>query len=216
MREASKQTVGQEIFNAITHGIGAALAIAGLVILIIMAAAEGGALRVTAVTIYGISLVVLYLASTLYHSLHVPRVKRIFEIIDHAAIFALIAGSYTPYLLILFPEHPIWGWPAFFAIWTLAVAGILFKSFYTGRYDFISTMIYIAMGWICLFAIYDIYHALEFGGVVLLVAGGLAYTVGTIFYLWERFWAHHAIWHFFVLAGSTFHFFSVLFYVVPV
>ena len=194
----------EEIASAITHGIGAALAIAGLVILIVFTniGSEPGYL------VYGITLVILYLASTLYHSLTHPGAKNLFRKFDHMAIFLLIAGTYTPYCLSAMNG---WlGWTLLGIVWACAIGGILMKCFYTGKYEWVSLIFYILSGWMAIFAIKPIYETLSTLGFVFLIVGGLAYTIGTYFYMNERIRFNHSIWHLWVMAGSAFHFFSIL------
>lgn len=195
------------------HGIGAALAVAALVVLVVFAAIRGTAWHVVSCSIYGTTLVLLFAASTLYHSLPWPGVKRGLKILDHSAIYLLIAGTYTPFLL--GPLRGPWGWSLFGVIWGLALVGIGFKLFFAGRFKLLSTLIYIGLGWIVVIAFRPLVKALPLPGILWLVAGGVAYTLGTVFYLGRRIPYNHAIWHVFVLAGSVCHFFSVLLYVIP-
>ena len=155
----------------------------------------------------------LYGASTLYHALPAPRWKRCLRVFDHAAIFLLIAGTYTPFMLVSL-RGP-WGWSLFGVVWALAVAGIVLKVFFTGRFRLLSTLIYLFMGWLVLIAIKPLVEALPHGSLVLLFAGGAAYSAGTVFYVWKRLPYHHAVWHLFVLAGSICHFFAVFASLVP-
>ena len=204
MSTDSRPRVGEEIANAITHGIGALLALAGLVFLAIYA--EAGS--TVSFAIYGSTLVVLYLASTLYHSLAFTRARTLFRKFDHMAIFLLIAGTYTPFCLLALQG---WiGWTLLAIVWGLAIAGIVLKALFTGRFEWLSVAIYILTGWIVILAIKPIYQVMSAEGFVLLVCGGLAYTIGTFFYVNSRIPFSHSIWHLWVLAGSTFHFFSVL------
>lgn len=194
----------EEIANAVTHGAGALLAIAGLVILIIFkeVAASPGYL------IYGISLVILYLMSTLYHSLTHKGAKNVFRKLDHMAIFLLIAGTYTPFCLVGMSG---WiSWALLITVWICAIGGILLKCFYTGKGEWLSLMFYIVSGWMAVLAIKPIYDVLSATGFALLIAGGLAYTIGTYFYMSNRIRYSHSIWHLWVMAGSALHFFSVL------
>lgn len=213
MVERWRSAIRAEIANAVTHGIGAGMSIAGLVVLVVIAAREGTAYHVVGSAVFGTTLVLLYLASTLYHSLPYPRAKRIFRILDHSAIYLLIAGSYTPFLLVNI--HGPWGWSLFGVIWGLAVCGVIFKIFFVGRYDVISTIVYILMGWVVVVAWGPVKAAVPTGGLVLLVLGGLSYTGGTVFYAWRKLPFHHAIWHLFVLGGSVLHYLAVLNYVLP-
>lgn len=204
----------EEVVNAITHGIGTLLAVAGLVLLTVFAYLYGDMWHVISSSIYGTTLVLLYLASTLYHSFTNERVKYIFKIIDHSAIYLLIAGTYTPFTLI--PLHGTLGWTVFGLVWGLAVLGITLKVFFVGRFKLISTMCYVFMGWFIIFAIKPLIATVPTLGIVWLMIGGLFYTLGTIFYLWHKLPYHHAIWHLFVLAGSISHFIAVFFYVIPI
>jgi hemolysin III len=201
-------TLGEEIANSVTHGIGTGLAIAGLTVLIFMTAMQQDVTRIVSVTIFGSSLVLCYLASTLYHSFQQPRVKRVFRIVDHAAIYLLIAGSYTPYLLIAIQGRL--GWTMLILVWTLAIIGITFKLFFIGKYEIIATAGYVAMGWLCVFAFREMIANIPPDGLRWLFAGGFSYTFGVIFFAWNKLPYNHAIWHLFVLAGGACHFFSVL------
>lgn len=204
---------GEEIANAITHGIGVLLSIAALVLLIVFAAIKGTALHVVSFTIYGSSMVLLYTASTLVHSFPEGKAKRVFESIDHSCIYIFIAGTYTPILF-----HVIQGalgWVLFGIVWGLTVFGIVFKSMFANRFLFTSTILYILMGWCIVFAWKPLTANFDPQGLKLLVIGGVLYTVGTIFYMWRSFPYHHAVWHLFVLAGSVIHFFSIILYILP-
>ena len=196
--------LGEELANAITHGVGALLAIAGFVFLMI--AAEG--YLVFSLAIYGTTLVLLYLASTLYHSLVFTRARGLFRKFDHMAIFLLIAGTYTPFCLAVLPGW--WGWAMLIVVWAFAVAGIVLKSMFTGRFEWISVSMYILTGWMVILAIKPIYEFLSAESFVLLVCGGLCYTIGTVFYVKSKIPYFHSIWHLWVLAGSVLHFFSIL------
>ena len=211
--EFSPGFLSNELANSVTHGIGFALSIAGLVVVVAFAAVHGGARHVVACSIYGATLVILYLASTLYHSIWAPKVKRIFKMIDHMAIYLLIAGTYTPFTLISL--QGMWRWSVFGVIWGLALLGIIYKIFFLGRWRGVSVTIYLAMGWLCVIAFKPLVRSLSPGGVSWLAAGGLAYSIGVIFYVWKALPYHHAIWHLFVMAGSICHFFSVMLYVLP-
>ena len=203
-----------EIVNAITHGIGTLLAVAGLVLLILFADWYGGVWHVVSFSIYGTTLVLLYLASTLYHSFTHPKTKRVFKILDHSAIYLLIAGTYTPFMLV--PLHGTFGWSILGLIWTLAVIGIVFKAVFMKRFSYVSTICYLAMGWLIVIAIKPLLAVLPAPGLIWLVVGGLFYTLGTIFYVWHKLPYNHGIWHLFVLAGSISHFIAVFFYVLPI
>lgn len=211
--EANPYTIGEEIANSITHGIGAVLSVAGLTLLVVLAAIYGDVWRIVSFSIYGASLFLLYLASTLYHSIQHPRIKRVLRIFDHAAIYLLIAGTYTPFMLVSL-RGP-WGWSFFGIIWGLAFLGIAFKAFFIGRYEKLATAAYVLMGWLCVVAFKEMVATLSFGGMAWVVAGGIVYTLGVIFYAWEKLPYNHAIWHLFVLGGSICHFFAILLYVLP-
>ncbi|KQC07812.1 MAG: hemolysin D [Smithella sp. SDB] len=206
-------TFWEEICNSVTHGIGALISISGLVLLIVFSAMYGNVNHIVSCTVFGTTLVLLYSASTLYHILKKPNLKHIFKIFDHSCIYVLIAGTYTPFLLVTISGAV--GWSMLIIVWSLAVVGILFKIFFIYRFKIISTIAYILMGWIIIFAIKPLFHTLPGGGLALLISGGLAYTFGTIFYAWRKLPFNHTIWHLFVLAGSACHFFAVMFYVIP-
>jgi hemolysin III len=211
--ESRPYTPAEEKANSLTHGLGSLLSLAALPLLIIFTARHGDPWLIASCTIYGITLLMLYTASTLYHSIASPDAKRILKIVDHSSIFLLIAGTYTPYLLITL-RGP-WGWTLLGLVWSIAAAGLVMKLFWTGRFRFLSTLLYLAMGWIVVVAFKPLVQNLPRGGLALLVAGGLFYTSGTVFYLWKKLPFGHAVWHGFVLAGSACHFFSILLYVVP-
>jgi hemolysin III len=211
--ENYKQTLGEEIANAITHGIGALLSIAGLVILVVFASIKGNAWHIVSFSIFGTCLVLLYTASTLYHSFRSARVKKVFRVMDHAAIFLLIAGTYTPFTLTLL--RGAWGWTLFGLVWGLGLAGIVFKVFFVNKFNVLSTIIYLLMGWMIIIAANPLMASVPTGGLYLLAAGGAAYSLGTIFYLWEKLPYSHMVWHLFVLGGSICHFFAVLLYTLP-
>ena len=206
-------TLREEIASSITHGVGAVLAIAGLAVLVAFATLHGDAWHVVGCSIFGAALILCFTASTLYHSVQVERAKRLLRTLDHTAIFLLIAGTYTPFLLVNL-RGP-WGWSLFAVVWTLTLAGIALRLFLKGRLHGLVVSIYIAMGWIVVVAIRPMLEHVGTGGLVLLAAGGLAYTAGVAFYKWRRLPYNHAIWHGFVLAGTALHFFAVLFYVIP-
>jgi hemolysin III len=206
-------TPREELANVLTHGIGIVLSVAGLAVLVSLTSVRGDAWSVTATAIFGASLVLLYTASTLYHSFQGEHVKRLLRKFDHAAIFLLIAGTYTPFLLVSL-RGP-WGWSLFGVIWGLAAIGVAMKFWFTGRFKVLSTLIYLAMGWLVVVAARPMLRAVPAEGLWLLLAGGLCYTLGTAFYVWKRLPYHHAIWHLFVLGGSVCHFFAVAVAVVP-
>lgn len=201
----------EEIVNAITHGFGAAFSVAALVLLIVFAVIKGDSEHVVSFTIYGSMMLLLYSASTLVHSFPEGRAKRVFEIMDHACIYLFIAGTYTPILLHV--VQGTLGWTMFIIVWGLAICGVVFKLFYTSRFLYTSTLVYLMMGWMIVIAWGPIKANLAPAGLHLLMAGGLLYTVGTLFYVWRSFKHHHAVWHLFVLGGSVLHFFLIMLYV---
>lgn len=203
-----KYSTGEEIANSITHGIGAALAIAALVILVVFAALRGTAWHIVSFSIFGAMLVLLYFASTLYHSLTHVAAKALFHKFDHISIYLLIAGTYTPFCLTALRG---WiGWSVFGVVWSCAILGTIVKSISVGKKVKLSTILYILMGWVILIAIVPLYKAMTLAGFCLLLAGGLSYTVGTIFFLRDHVKYNHSVWHLFVVGGSVLHFFSVL------
>ncbi|HVP64468.1 MAG TPA: hemolysin III family protein [candidate division Zixibacteria bacterium] len=203
--------IGEEIANSITHGVGAALSIAGLVVLIVFAALRGSAWAITGCSIYGATLILLYLSSTLYHAFPWPRVKRVFRIFDHCAIYLLIAGTYTPFVLVAMRNR--FGWFLLAFVWMLAIIGVLLSSIARKSYEGPRTALYIGMGWAAMACARPLFHVLTPWGFAWLVAGGLAYTLGVVFFALDRKY-FHAVWHVFVMAGSAFHYFAILFFVV--
>jgi hemolysin III len=197
----------EELANAITHGLGAVLAIAGLVLLIVLAVINGSTLQVVSFTVFGATMVMLYLASTLYHSIPHQRAKVFFRKVDHMSIFLLIAGTYTPFCLSL---HNWIGWTMFGLIWGCALVGIVLKAFFTGKKELLSTILYVVMGWLGILIFKQLYDTIPFSSFVFLVLGGVFYTAGTFFFIKDKTRYFHSIWHLFVLAGSTAHFFSVI------
>lgn len=214
---ADGDSVAEEIASAVTHGVGAGLAIAGMVFLVAMGAMTGGGpLWVTTLAIYGGTLVFLFVVSTLYHAVSGPRAKLVLHALDHAAIFLLIAGSYTPFALLSLGGR--FGWSLFALIWVLAAVGILFKvrRVVDNRHSkWISAGLYLGMGWLALPLIGEVWTAVGTGGLVWLLVGGLVYSFGVIFFVWRRLPYNHAVWHLFVLAGSVCHFVAVSVYVLP-
>jgi hemolysin III len=213
MENVKKMVPWNEVANAVTHGFGTGLAVAALVLLIVYAAIYGNAWHIVSFSIYGASLVLLYLCSTLYHSFQNKRVKHFLRILDHSAVFLLIAGTYTPFTLVTL--RGALGWTMFGIIWGLAVAGVVFKAFFVDRYAVVSTIVYVIMGWLIVGSIKPLLQNLAPGGVILLVAGGILYSAGVFFYARTHNLFNHTIWHLFVLGGSICHFFSVLYYVLP-
>lgn len=203
----------EELASALTHGLGATAALAGGAVLITLAALHGDGWRLTAAIVFGVSLLLLYIASTLYHAIQHPQAKARLKVFDHCAIYLLIAGTYTPFTLIGLRGEV--GWWLFTAIWTLAFAGIVFKWFFTGRFKLLSTLIYIAMGWLVLVAIVPVFRALDAWTFGWLLAGGIFYTLGTVFYHRPSLRYSHAIWHLFVIAGSVSHYVAVMAQVMP-
>jgi hemolysin III len=203
----ARRTV-EELANTITHGVGLLLSIAGFVILLVLAILRGSAWHIVACTIYGASLVCLYSASTLYHAVISPRIKQALKIFDHSAIYLLIAGTYTPFLLLNL-RGP-WGWSLFVVIWTLALSGIVFKLWFVDHFPRTSTAVYVLMGWLAIVALKPVLAHIPVPTLLWLFAGGMFYSAGVIFYCWNRLPYNHAVWHVFVLAGSTCHYFAVL------
>ena len=204
--------LGDILANAITHGVGAAFALVGAVYLI-AASTRGSAWLVVSCAIYGTTLFLIYLCSTLYHSLVRTRARHVFHVLDHSAIYLLIAGTYTPFMLV--SMRGVAGWALLGFVWALAIAGVVFKSLAIGRFPAASVTVYLLMGWCIVFAIRPLLHAISWHGMIWLAAGGLAYTLGIIFFANDRVHFFHALWHVFVLAGSVAHYFAVLLYVVP-
>jgi hemolysin III len=204
--------LGDILANAITHGIGAVLAVAGAVYLIVQST-RGTAWHIVSCTVFATTLVLVYVCSTLYHSLVRTRARHVFHVLDHSSIYLLIAGTYTPFTLISL--HGPVGWALFGAVWSLAVAGVIFKCFAVGKFAVASALVYLFQGWIVVFAFQPLLHAIGWHGVMWMGAGGVAYTLGIVFFAMDRLRYFHAVWHIFVLAGSVAHYFAILFYVVP-
>ncbi|MEH7749503.1 hemolysin III family protein [Neobacillus drentensis] len=204
----------EELANSITHGIGVMFSIAALVILITYASLYGNVWHIVSFTIFGVTMLILYMSSTLLHSFPEGKVKDIFEIFDHSSIYFFIAGTYTPFLLIVIKGAL--GWSLFGIVWGLAIAGTVFKCFFVKKYLFTSTALYVVMGWLIVFAWKPLVNNLSPQGMTYLIIGGALYTLGAIFYVWRGFKYHHAVWHLFVLAASAVHFFCVLLYVLPI
>jgi hemolysin III len=202
----------EEIANSIISGVGFVFAVAGSIVLVARAGNFGTVRHIVSCSVYGTTLIILYAASTLYHSIHFPRAKAILRTFDHSAIFLLIAGTYTPFVLVNL--RGALGWTLFGVIWGLAALGIAFQAWLLLR-PVAQVGLYVGMGWAVVAAVKPLFAAVAPGGLVLLLVGGLAYTLGLGFYTWRRLPYHHAIWHVFVLAGSISHFFAILFYVIP-
>jgi hemolysin III len=212
LRVETNYKLGDILANTITHGLGAVFALGGAFYLV--AASMRGTVRlVVSCAVFAGTLVLVYLCSTLYHSLVRTRARHVFHVLDHSAIYLLIAGTYTPFTLITL-RGPV-GWMLFGAVWALAIAGVIFKSLAVGRFAVASALVYLFQGWFIVFAARPLFHALGWPGVFWLAAGGLAYTLGIIFFALDRRPYFHAAWHLFVLAGSVAHYFAILLYVVP-
>jgi hemolysin III len=205
--------LAEEIANSLSHGAGVLFGIFALVLLVLKSVQMDDALRVVAFTIYGASVVVLFMASTLYHAIPMPRVKQVLKLVDHCAIYLLIAGSYTPFLLLTFGDT--FGAVLMVVIWSLAAAGIVFKIFFLHRFHNLSLALYLGMGWLAVLASYQLLANLPRTGIALLLGGGILYSLGTIFFKAERIPFNHAIWHMFVLVGCVCHFLVLYFYVLP-
>jgi len=205
------QTPFEEKLNALSHLIGAIFGYIALVFLIILHTNKTP-WSLFSVIVYGVSIILLFTASTLYHSIRNKRKKHYFRVLDHISIYLLIAGTYTPVLLILL--HESLGWTLFFIVWGIACFGTILKLFFTGKFEIFSTILYLLMGWLIVFDYSNLSKIMEANGIYLLFAGGLAYTIGIIFYAFESIPFNHVIWHVFVLVGAMFHFFMMLFYVI--
>jgi hemolysin III len=208
-----RYTLGEEIANSVIHGVGIVLGIAGLGVLTAFASLRGNVWHIVGCSIFGAALILLYTTSTLYHSIPHPRAKAVMRMLDHSAIFILIAGTYTPFLLVNL-RGP-WGWSLLGVIWGLTLIGIALRIVRGRRSTLLSVGLYVGMGWAVLVAIEPMLDRVAPGGLLLLLLGGLAYTLGVVFYVWKRLPYHHAIWHGFVLAGSILHYLAILFYVIP-
>ena len=211
--EVPKYSLGEEIMSAVSHGVGALLSIAALVISVVISASHGDGIAVLSCVIYGITLIILYMMSTLYHSLAVNNAKRVFRIIDHCSIFLLIAGTYTPFTLVAL-EKPL-GYILFAIIWSIAILGIVLNSIDLKKYKIISFISYLVLGWIIIFAYNPLKESVAWGGILLLIAGGVVYTVGAILYAFgKKIKYFHSLFHLFVLAASILHFLSIILYVI--
>lgn len=205
--------VRQERLSALFQGLILLLIIGGVATLITFAGIRGGAWHVVSFSIYGATLILLYGVSAAYHAAPDGRTKRMLKVLDHSMIYVVIAGTYTPFALVTL--HGGWGWSLFGITWGLALAGIGRNVAFVGRAEWVSVLLYLAMGWLVLIAAVPLVQVMPAWGLFWLMAGGLAYTAGTLFFLWERLPYHHVIWHGFVLAGATCHYFAVLFHVLP-
>ncbi|MDT2842927.1 PAQR family membrane homeostasis protein TrhA [Vagococcus lutrae] len=207
---SKRYLIVNEVLNAVTHGIGVGLSIAGLVILLVKGAKMGSPIHVVSYAIYGATLILLFLSSTLFHSLIFTKAKTVFQVFDHSSIYLLIAGSYTPFCLTVI-KGPL-GWGLCLAVWALAIAGVIYKSLFLKKKGKTDVVLYIIMGWLCLFAFKPLFNGLGVEGTLLLAGGGVAYTVGALFYSLKNVKFMHVVWHFFVLLGAALMYFSVLFY----
>lgn len=211
--ETKKALIVEEILNSITHGIGVLLSITALVLLVVKSSRYGDGWHITSTAIYGSTLIILYLASTLFHSFMFTSARNFFNLLDHSAIYLLIAGTYTPFLLVTLRGSL--GWTMFGIIWGLTIFGVIYKLFFLNKWRMLSTVIYIIMGWFMIIAIRPLLLNVPPGGLYFMLAGGLSYTVGAVFFVFQRIPFFHVIWHLFVLGGSICHFFAILFYIVP-
>lgn len=208
MRVQSKR---EELWNALTHGLGAVLGVLGLVLLILFDTSKAD-YSLFSVIVYGLSIIILFTASTLYHSILNEKHRHTFRIIDHISIYLLIAGTYTPVLLILLKDSL--GWPLFFTVWGIAAFGVILKLFFTGKFEIFSTLLYLVMGWLIVFDFSTLKDVMAPEGIYWLTAGGAFYTIGILFYIVEKIPYNHVIWHLFVLGGAISHFFMMYFYVI--
>lgn len=207
------RSLGEEIANSLTHGIGLAASVAGLAVLVIIACLRGDAWHIVSCSVFGASLIALYSSSTFYHACRIPERKQLLRMIDHSCIYLLIAGTYTP--ITLTHMRGAWGWTLFGLVWGLAVFGLCFKWICRHRFQIFSTILYVAMGWLIVIAVRPMIELVPTGCLYWLLAGGLFYTFGVIFYALDRIPYFHTIWHLFVLGGSVSHYCAVLFYVLP-
>ena len=211
-KNVNEFSIAQEIWHALTHGLGLLLGIAGLVVLVVMAVLHSSIMGVVASAIYGSALIVTYGSSTLYHAVTNQKLKKIFQIFDHASIYFLIAGSYTPITLVTLRGG--WGWSIFGINWGIAIIGIALKFLYPRRFEKLSLYLYVIMGWLIVVAYHPLLHNMPTGGLWLLLIGGLFYSFGVIFYVQDDKPYFHTIWHLFVLTGSIAHYFMTLFYII--
>ena len=204
------QSLGEEIANSVSHGLGLLAGLAAFPVLVIVAQQRGTTAGIVGSSVFAATVVLLYLSSTLYHAVTAPRAKRVLQILDHSAIYLLIAGTYTPFTLGVL-RGP-WGWTLFGLVWGIAAVGMLLKAIGGVRYNGLSTLVYVAMGWLILIAVDPAWHLVPKWGLAWLLAGGIAYTAGAAFYLAERIKYFHFVWHLFVVAGTACHFVAVLWY----
>ena len=206
-------TLGEDIASSVVHGLGFVLGIVELILLVVFSSLEGDPWLIVSCSVFGLTIVVLYGASTMYHSLRGTKSRYVFRILDHSSIFFLIAGTYTPYTLVVL--RGVWGWILFGIVWLGFILGTVFKSIAVKKLKIISTILYVAMGWVILIALKELIIRTPTGALILLLIGGLAYTAGVPFYAIKKIPYNHAIWHVFVLAGTTFHFLSVFLFIIP-
>ncbi len=202
----------EDIANSVSHGIGLGMSIVGLIVRLVTGMVHGETVHSVSGAIYGSTLVLLFAASTVYHSMRRRSLRRIFRVVDHSAIYLLIAGTYTPFTLVTLPGN--WGWTLFFIVWGLALIGVVYKVFWFGRFKGLSLGLYLLMGWTIVVAVKPLFENLDPGGLILMFGGGLLYTGGVAFYVWEKLFFNHAIWHLFVLAAAVCHYLAILFYVM--
>lgn len=204
------QSLGEEIANSVSHGIGLLLAVAGFAVLIVATLQRGDAMEIVGATVFATTMVLLYSTSMLFHAFPQSRTKRVFQILDHSAIYLLIAGTYTPFTLGVL--RGTWGWILFGLVWSMAAVGIVLKAIGGVRYNTVSTLVYIAMGWLVVIAADEVWTLVPKWGIFWLIAGGIAYTLGAVFFLAERIRFFHFVWHLFVIAGTACHYIAVLWY----
>lgn len=213
MNEQTNGLTIEELANTLTHGLGLVLSVAGLIILMVLASIKGDSWHFFSAVVYGISLISLYAASTFYHGARSPRLKEKLRIVDHCCIYLLIAGTYTPFTLVALRGYI--GTGLFIFVWLFALLGIAFKIFFHRRFKAASVVSYLVLGWVAVLVIQPIFLKLGLAALVLIVGGGLAYSIGTVFFRWEGLKHHHAVWHLFVLTGSLLHFLAISIYVIP-
>lgn len=207
-------SLGEEITHSVTHGIGTALSVFGFILLVILAVLYGNKYQIISFTVFGATLVLLYLSSTLYHGFQRPHIKKIFKRFDHASIYLLIAGTYTPFLLISLRGSL--GWTLLAIVWGIAILGVSFKILFIEKFQVLSVVSYLLMGWLSVVALRQLIAALPIGGIIWLAIGGFFYTIGVIFYAYQRIPYMHAVWHLFVMGGSISHYLAVLLYLAPI
>ncbi len=209
-----RRLIVEEIANSVTHGIGLVLSLAGLAALVILAMTRGSTYHIVGCSVYGATLVAVYAASTLYHSFRRPRLKHLFRIADQVAIYLLIAGTYTPFMLVTL--RGFWGWLLLTLVWALSLFAIAFKIIFVDRYKAVTMALYLMIAWMAIIAVKPIITTVPIGGLAWIGAGGAAYMTGLVFFAWDRLPFNHTIWHLFVMTGSICHYFAVMFYVLPV